>query len=99
MFARSGPINLLRLLIHRYTGEAHPSGQTYLFYYDIPNYKRRRLPKGAMVIFSKSDSKCDFSNVIFGQVRQRAVELYFLYFLCCFPTKEGGLAGSARRLA
>jgi hypothetical protein len=56
-----------------------------------------RFLKDPPMTFFESDSKCDFSNAIFGQIRQRAVGLIFYSILFCCPTKEGGL--SARRLA
>jgi hypothetical protein len=43
--------------------------------------------------FCKSDSKCDFSNAIFGQIQKKARrDLIVLHFLFCCPMKEGGLS-------
>jgi hypothetical protein len=59
----------------------------------IINAKTRER-KRADYVFFKSDSKHDFSNDMFGQIRQErheATEHFFGTCLFCCTSKEGGL--------
>jgi hypothetical protein len=70
MFAQSGPT--------QEKGEAHPSDRTSSFLLGA-NYIRIR-----MCVFA--EERADSSNAVFGQIRQKAVELNFLpFFVFCFP--------------
>ena len=72
--------------IRAHTREAHPGDSLHPFI--GASYVRRR--------FRRTDSKCDVSNAVFGQIRQATKgsgqrDLIFLYFLFYRPIKEGGL--------